>query len=69
VQFTTSGGRGNADLYVRFGARPTTTVYQCRGTTADSSDKCTINSPAPGVYYVMVHAASSYERLTLRGTY
>lgn len=30
LSFASSGGSGDADLYVRFGAQPTTSTYDCR---------------------------------------
>lgn len=34
--FTTSGGTGDADLYVKYGSAPTTSSYQCRSWNGDN---------------------------------
>jgi hypothetical protein len=45
----TLSGSGDADLYVRAGAYPTTTVYDCRSATAGSSaESCTLDVPVSG---------------------
>jgi vibriolysin len=65
--FTTSGGTGDADLYVRLGAAPTTTLYTCRPYTGGNAETCTITNPAAGsVYYANVRAYSAYSGVTLK---
>ncbi|NTX02169.1 M4 family metallopeptidase [Myxococcus sp. CA040A] len=66
---TTSGGTGDADLYVRFGAAPNSGTYDCRPYTSGNAETCTINNPQAGTWYVMVNAFSAYSGLTLTGTY
>lgn len=55
----TLSGSGDADLYVRRGAAPTLTSYDCRPYKSGSSESCTVEGP--GDLYVAVHgyAASS----------
>lgn len=48
----TSGGSGNSDLYVRFGSKPTTATYDCRSTSGNNTDSCTINNPAAGTWWI-----------------
>jgi hypothetical protein len=58
------GGTGDADLYVRFGAAPSFTQYDCRPYRSDSNETCSIDVPAGATQaFVMVHgyAASSFE--------
>src|SRR6185503_10300802 len=38
---TYSGGTGDADLYTRFGARPTTSSYSCRPYLTGNTETCT----------------------------
>ena len=68
VVFTISGGTGDADMYVRIGATPTTTSYNCRPYLTGNSETCTFNAPAAGTYHVSVRAYSAYSGVTLRGT-
>ncbi len=60
-----SGGSGDADLYTRFGAEPTTSNYDCRPWENGNSESCSVASPETGVYHVMVRGYSSYDGVTL----
>ncbi|UNK43436.1 pre-peptidase C-terminal domain-containing protein [Luteimonas sp. S4-F44] len=54
LRVTTSGGlfSGNADLYVRPGAAPTLTTFECRSSSLLTSNKeCLISSPSAGATY------------------
>ena len=68
VVFTISGGSGDADLYVRIGAAPTTSTYSCRPYLSGNAETCTFNAPAAGTYYVGVRAYAAYSGVTLTGT-
>jgi hypothetical protein len=65
IRFTTTGANGDADLYVRVGAQPTTSIYDCRSVGANSNEVCEANPSADGSYYVMVYAYSAYSGLTV----
>lgn len=60
-----AGPNGDADLYVRPGAYPTTTVRSCASTTPVSAETCTIEKPAAGDWFVLLDAWSEYSGLTL----
>jgi serine protease len=65
-----SGGTGNLDLYVKFGAPPTTADYDCKSQTAGTSNEsCTINSPQTGTYYAMAFSRNATTGSTIRQTY
>jgi vibriolysin len=64
-----SGGSGDADLYLRYGSRPTTTAYACRPYFAGNAETCVVNSTLAGDYYVMVRAYATYFGVTLVATY
>ena len=65
----TSGGTGDADLYVRLGSAPTTSTYTCRPYLSGNNETCTINSPAAGaVYYIGVRAYTAYSGVNLKAT-
>jgi vibriolysin len=65
----TSGGTGDADLYVRLNAVPTTASYTCRSITSTNTETCTINSPTVGgTYNIRVYAYSSYSGVNLKAT-
>ena len=68
VTFTISGGTGDADLYVRAGAAPTTTSYNCRPYSSGNSETCTFTPTANTTYYVAVRAYAAFSGVTLKGT-
>ncbi len=69
LTFTISGGTGDADLYVKFGAAPTDTVYDCRPYKAGNAETCTFAAPSAGTYYVRVKAYSAFSGVSLVGDY
>jgi hypothetical protein len=59
----TLSGTGDADLYVRFGSRPTLTNYTCRPYQETSAEECLLTVPSNATtVFVDVHGytASSY---------
>jgi vibriolysin len=69
LAFDMSGGTGDADLYVKFGAAPTTSSYDCRPYKGGNAENCPFTNPAAGTWYVMVNGYSSYSGASLKGTY
>jgi pre-peptidase len=67
VVFTISGGLGDADLYVRRGAAPTTSLFDCRPFINGNNETCTFNAPVAGQYYVMIRGFSAFSGVTLTG--
>jgi len=63
------GGTGDADLYVRFGSKPTVVAFSCRPFTTGNDETCTVNAPAAGTWYVMVRGFTAYGGLAVKGTY
>ena len=65
----TSGGTGDADLYVRVGSAPTSTSYNCRPYIDGNVETCTINNPVAGsTYYIRVRAYSSFSGVNMKAT-
>lgn len=62
---TISGGSGDADLYTRFGSRPTTSTYDCRPYRSGNSETCTISAPQAGDHYINVRGYAVYSGVTL----
>lgn len=69
LSFKTRGGRGDSDLYIRSGAEPTLSVYDCKGTSATSNETCNITSIEAGTYYVMVQAWNQISNVSLTASY
>ncbi|GAA4785339.1 proprotein convertase P-domain-containing protein [Lysobacter hankyongensis] len=69
LTFTTSGGTGDADMYVKFGAAPTDTVYDCRPFAGGNAETCTFAAPSAGTWYVRLKAYSTFSGVSLVGDY
>ncbi|MDC8012426.1 PKD domain-containing protein [Tahibacter soli] len=69
LKFVTTGGSGDADLYVKFGSAPTTTVNDCKSEGSTNAETCNIATAQAGTYYVMVHAYAAYSGLSLTGSF
>ncbi|MCJ8270433.1 MAG: PKD domain-containing protein, partial [Psychrosphaera sp.] len=63
-------GTGNADLYVAQGRIPTTTDYDEKATTGDSTETIRLwGNDVGGDWYILIKGAASYSGVTLRGKY
>jgi xanthomonalisin len=60
-----SGGTGDVDLYLRFGAQPTFSEFDCRPWLFGNNETCVINNPQAGTWHIMLDAYESYEGVTL----
>jgi Zn-dependent metalloprotease len=69
LSFVTSGGTGDADMYVKFGSEPTDTVYDCRPYLGGNAETCNIATAQAGTYYVNLKAYSTFSGVTLTGSY
>ncbi|MEN9867644.1 MAG: hypothetical protein RL748_3234 [Pseudomonadota bacterium] len=69
LKFVTSGGTGDADLYVKFGSAPTTTTYDCKSTGSTNAETCSITTAKAGTYYVLLKAYKAYSGLSLTGSH
>lgn len=69
LTFSTSGGTGDADLYVKFGSKPTLQSYDCKSTNSNSNETCNMASAQVGVYHVMVEAWNAINDVSLMGSF
>jgi PKD repeat protein len=69
LSFQMSGGTGDADLYVRYGSAPTTTLYDCRPYSGGNTETCNVSNVRAGTYHVMIRAYSNYSGTQLIGRY
>jgi len=60
-----TGGSGDADLYVRRGANPTTSTYDCRPYLTGSTESCSFTNPVAATYHIGIRAYSAVSGLTL----
>ena len=65
----TSGGTGDADLYIKFAAAPTTASYDCRSNRTGNAENCTVASPAAGTWHVLVRLYAASANVTLTASY
>ena len=63
---STSGGRGDLDLYVKAGSKPTTTSYDCRPYSTGNNEQCRVWAQPGVTYHVMLNAYSAYSGVTLK---
>ena len=64
-----NGGSGDADLYTRFGSRPTTSTYACRPYLTGNTETCTQTSTQAGDYYVMLRGYQAFSGVSLIASY
>jgi serine protease len=62
------GGTGDADLYVRNGSHATPAAHDASSVRPGNNGIVILDAPAPGDYYVAVHAAKAFSALQLRAT-
>jgi PKD repeat protein len=68
VAFQISGGSGDADLYVRRGAAPTSTTYDHRPYLSGNAETVQVTAPAAARYYIMLRAYTAFLGVTLVAT-
>ncbi len=66
---STSGGRGDVDLYVQHGQPPTKDGYVARSAGSDTDERILVRSPQAGWWFVMTHAFGDYRGVTLSVRY
>jgi PKD repeat protein len=69
LTFNTSGGTGDADMYVKFGSEPTDSVYDCRPYKSGNAETCTFTAPSAGTYYINLKGYSAFSGVSLVGDY
>lgn len=65
LQVTLTGGSGDADLYVMFGALPDRSNFDCRSYNNNNEEVCTITNPQTGDWYVSLYGFKDYSNATL----
>ncbi|MDQ2702409.1 MAG: endonuclease [Pseudomonadota bacterium] len=65
LHIASSGGSGDADLYVRHGQAPTTSTWDCRPYLYGNDEHCDFAAPAAGTWHVMLRAYASFSGASL----
>jgi len=69
LEIVMSGGTGDADLYVKKGAKPTTTDYDYRPYLIGNNESVTIDNPDGATWYIMIRGYAAYSGVSLKATY
>ncbi len=69
LKLNISGGSGDADLYLKYGAEPRRYDYDCRPYLNGNNETCTVSEPLEGTYHVKLHAYHNFENVSLVGSY
>ncbi len=69
LNISISGGTGDCDLYVKRGAKPTTSSYDYRPYLVGNEERVEIVNPAAATWYIMLKAHQAYSGVTLLATY
>ena len=69
LNIASSGGTGDADLYVRRGSQPTTSAYDCRPYRSGNAETCSFASPQAGTWHVSLRAYSAFSGVSLVASY
>jgi Zn-dependent metalloprotease len=69
LQIVMSGGTGDADMYVKRAAIPTSTVYDYRPYLTGNAETVTVANPVAGDWYISLNAYAAYASVTLKATY
>ncbi|GAA5215207.1 S8 family peptidase [Corallincola platygyrae] len=64
-----SGGSGDADLYVRYGAQPSTRSYDYRPYLNGNNETVSVSAPTSGVWHIGIRAYRAYSGVTLDVSY
>jgi phosphohistidine phosphatase SixA len=65
LSVTMSDGTGDADLYVKYGAKPTSTTYDCRPFETGNNENCAFTEAQAGTYHIALKAYEAFSGLSL----
>lgn len=63
------GGAGDADLYVKAGSRPNSSVFDCRPFRGGNGESCSFPNPVAGIHHVMVTGYRTYSDVSLKASW
>jgi len=69
LDFTTSGGSGDADLYIKRGSQPSSTSYDCRSENGNNNESCSFNNPTAGTWHIGLYGYRAASGVTLNVNY
>lgn len=69
LDFTMSGGTGDADMYIRRGAQPTSSTYDCRPYKSGNNEACAFTNPTADTWHIGIYGYSAANGVSLDVTY
>ncbi len=69
LDFEMAGGPGDADMYIKKGAKPTLTSWDYRPYLNGNDETVHLDDPAAATWYIMIHAYEAYSSASLVATY
>ena len=69
LSFTTTGGTGDVDMYVKRGSIPSVGTGDCKSEGPVTSEQCSFNSPQGGTYYVLLYSFATFSGVSLTAQY
>lgn len=69
LKIAISGGTGDADLYVKFGATLTLSSYDCRPYLTGNNESCSFSSAQGGTYYILLNGYAAFSGVSLKATW
>ncbi len=69
LRFQISGGTGDADLYARLGAEPTTWEWDCRPYRTGNDESCSYRRPYAGQWFIGIRAYHAFSGVSLTVTH
>ncbi|TPH12553.1 S8 family serine peptidase [Litorilituus lipolyticus] len=69
LDFNISGGSGDADLYIKRGAQPTKSSYDCRPYKSGNTESCSFTSPVADTWHIGIYGYSAVSGLSLDVVY
>lgn len=68
LRIALTGGTGDADLYIRFGAAPIPSDFDCGSDSFGEDEECHFDDPTPGTWYIVVVGFEAYSNVSLLAT-
>ncbi|WP_318014108.1 M4 family metallopeptidase [Paucibacter sp. TC2R-5] len=65
LTFKLSGGTGDGDIYLKFGAAPSTTSFELKSDGSTNAETITVAAPKAGVYYLLLSAYANVSGASL----
>jgi len=69
LDFTMSGGTGDADMYIRRGAQPTSSTYDCRPYKGGNNETCSFTNPTADTWHIGIYGYRDSSGVSLDVTY